>query len=94
MVWVGEIVEPLWETNVILADEITKLEPHRGFYVKPGEKLITAKPIMKIEAPDIVKYILKPENIYYITFFYHFVINMVPRIQFCEFNLFGTHRLG
>lgn len=34
-------------TNTILAVKITKLEPHSGYYLKPGEKLITGKPITK-----------------------------------------------
>lgn len=44
---------------MILAVKITKLEPHSGYYLKPGEKLITAKPIMKLEVVDIVENILK-----------------------------------
>ncbi len=44
---------------MILAVKITKLEPHSGYYLKPGEKLITAKPIMELEAPDIVETYLK-----------------------------------
>lgn len=44
---------------MILAVKITKLEPHSGYYLKPGKKLITAKPIMKFEAPDIVEKYIK-----------------------------------
>lgn len=55
----GEIVEFPWVTNVILAVKITKLGPHSGYYLKLAEKLITAKQIMKLEAPDIVEKYLK-----------------------------------
>lgn len=40
---------------MIIVDKITKLEPHRGYYLKPGHKLITAKPIMQLEVPGIGK---------------------------------------
>lgn len=62
---------------MILAVKITKLEPHSGYYLKPGEKLITAKPIMELEAPDIVEKYLKirefggGKNTFFITLRYY-----------------------
>lgn len=47
----GEIVEFPWVTNMILAVKITKLEPHSGYYLKPGEKLINARPMTKSKWP-------------------------------------------
>lgn len=39
---------------MILAVKITQLEPHSEYDLKPGEKLITAKPITKLELSDIL----------------------------------------
>lgn len=44
----GEIIKFSRVTNMILAVSITQLEPHSRYYLKPGDKLITAKPITKM----------------------------------------------
>ena len=49
----GGIVESPRETNVLLLVKIAQVEPCGGYCVSPGEKLITAKPITKLEAPNI-----------------------------------------
>lgn len=45
-----------------MAVKIAKLEAHSGYYFESGEKLITAKPIMQLEVPDIVEKYLKNEK--------------------------------
>ena len=46
-----------------MAVKIAKLEARSGYYFESGEKLITAKPIMQLEAPDIVEKYLKNEKV-------------------------------
>lgn len=45
-----------------MAVKIAKLEAHSGYYFESGEKLITAKPIIQLEVPDIVEKYLKNEK--------------------------------
>lgn len=49
----GEIVKFSRGTNKILAVKITQLEPRSRYCLKPREKLITAKPITKLELLEI-----------------------------------------